>query len=60
LDFLTLLDNQMTVFNYEIGYATALASYNEALAQIDFLVGKPGAAESGEMKPLSERAGESR
>ena len=23
VDFLTLLDNQMTVFNYEIGYATA-------------------------------------
>lgn len=48
VDFLTLLDNQMTVFNYEIGFATALANYNEALAQIDFLIGKPGAAEPSE------------
>jgi hypothetical protein len=32
----------MTVFNYEIGYATALASYNKALAEIDLIVGKPG------------------
>jgi outer membrane protein TolC len=60
VDFLTLLDSQMTVFNYEIGYSTALANYNEALAQIDFLIGKPGAAASRETKPLSEGAGESR
>ncbi|MBL8527004.1 MAG: TolC family protein [Burkholderiales bacterium] len=42
VDFLTLLDNQMTVFNYEIGYATALSNYNKALAEIDLIVGKPG------------------
>ena len=42
VDFLTLLDSQMTVFNYEIGYATALASYNKALAEVDLLTGKPG------------------
>jgi outer membrane protein TolC len=40
VDFLTLLDNQMTVLNYEIGYASALSSYNRALAEIEFLTGK--------------------
>jgi cobalt-zinc-cadmium efflux system outer membrane protein len=41
VDFLTLLDSQMTVLNYEVSYASALASYNKALAEIDLLVGKP-------------------
>jgi len=41
VDFLTLLDSQMTVLNFEIGYAAALASYNKALAEIDLLVGTP-------------------
>ena len=41
VDFLTLLDSQMTVFNYEIGLATAIAGYNKALAEIDLLAGKP-------------------
>jgi outer membrane protein TolC len=40
VDFLTLLDNQMTVFNYEISYATAVSNYNMALAEIEFLTGK--------------------
>ena len=40
VDFLTLLDNQMAVFNYEIAAAAALASYHKALAEIDFLTGK--------------------
>jgi outer membrane protein TolC len=40
VDFLTLLDSQMTVFNYEINLVTVLANYNKALAEIDFLVGK--------------------
>jgi hypothetical protein len=31
----------MTVFNYEISLATAIASYNNALAEIDWLAGKP-------------------
>ncbi len=48
VDFLTLLDNQMTVFNYEIGYATALANYNKALAEIDLLIGRAGPAETKE------------
>jgi outer membrane protein TolC len=41
VDFMTLLDSQMTVFNYEISLATAMAGYNKALAEIDLLVGKP-------------------
>jgi len=41
VDFLTLLDSQMTVFNYEISLAAAIASYNKALAEIDLLTGKP-------------------
>ncbi|SEO45870.1 TolC family protein [Nitrosovibrio sp. Nv6] len=40
VDFMTLLDGRMTVFNYEISLATAVASYNKALAEIDLLVGK--------------------
>jgi len=43
VDFLTLLDSQMTVFNYEISLAAAIASYNKALAEIDLLTGKPPA-----------------
>jgi cobalt-zinc-cadmium efflux system outer membrane protein len=41
VDFLTLLDSQMTVFNYEISLLTAMTSYNKALAEIDLLTGKP-------------------
>jgi outer membrane protein TolC len=40
VDFMTLLDSQMTVFNSEISLATATASYNKALAEIDLLTGK--------------------
>jgi outer membrane protein TolC len=39
-DFLTLLDSQMTVLNYEVSYASALANYNKAIAEIDLLTGK--------------------
>jgi cobalt-zinc-cadmium efflux system outer membrane protein len=39
VDFLTLLDSQMTVFNYEISLVTTIASYNKALAEIDLLTG---------------------
>jgi cobalt-zinc-cadmium efflux system outer membrane protein len=41
VDFLTLLDNQMTILNFEVSYAAALSGYNKALAEIDLLVGKP-------------------
>lgn len=40
VDFLTLLDNQMTVFNYELSHASAITSYNKALAEIEFITGK--------------------
>ncbi len=40
VDFLTLLDSQMTVFNYETSLVTAMAGYNKALAEIDLLTGK--------------------
>lgn len=40
VDFLTLLDSQMTVFDYEISLITATANYNKALAEIDFITGK--------------------
>jgi outer membrane protein TolC len=41
VDFLTLLDNQMSVFNFEIAYAAAVTNYNKALAEIDLLTGRP-------------------
>ena len=40
VDFFTLLDNQMTVFNYEIAHAASLTGHNKALAEIEFLTGK--------------------
>lgn len=40
VDFLTLLDSQMAVFNYEISLVTAIANYHKALAEIDLLIGK--------------------
>ena len=39
-DFLSLLDSQMTVLNYEVAYAAALSGYNKALAEIDLLTGE--------------------
>jgi outer membrane protein TolC len=39
VDVLTLLDDQMTVFNYEVSYATAVVSQNKALAEIEFAIG---------------------
>ena len=40
VDFLSLLDSQMSVFNYEISLVTAMTNYNKALAEIDLLTGK--------------------
>ena len=39
VDFMTLLDNQMSVLNFEIAHATAVSAYNKALAEIDLLTG---------------------
>ena len=40
VDFLTLLDSQMTLFNYEREYYESLADYGMKLAQLEALVGK--------------------
>ena len=40
VDFFTLLDNQMTVLNYEIAYATAVVNHNKAWAELEFITGK--------------------
>jgi outer membrane protein TolC len=40
VDFLTLLDNQMTVFDFEANRITAMANYNKAVAEINLLAGK--------------------
>jgi outer membrane protein TolC len=40
IDFMTLLDNQMSVFNYEISSITARVGYHKAIAEMDFLTGK--------------------
>jgi len=40
VDFLTLLDSQMTVFDYEINFITAIVNYNKAATEIDFITGK--------------------
>jgi len=39
VDFFTLLDSRMTVFNAETGYAASNAAYNKALAELEFLTG---------------------
>ena len=40
VDFLTLLDSQITLFNYEREYYDSLADYQMRLAQLEALVGK--------------------
>jgi cobalt-zinc-cadmium efflux system outer membrane protein len=40
IDFLTLLDSRVTLFNYEREYYDALADYQMKLAQLEALVGK--------------------
>ena len=39
VDFATLLDNQMVVYSNEIELARVAAAYEQALAQVDFVVG---------------------
>jgi len=40
VDFLTLLNNQVTLFNYEIAYHQALSSYFQTIAELEEMVGK--------------------
>lgn len=39
-DVMTLLDSQMSVYNFEVAHAAAVVNYNKALAEIDLLTGK--------------------
>lgn len=41
VDLLMLLDSQMTLFGYEINRVRELVNFNKALAEIEFLIGKP-------------------
>jgi cobalt-zinc-cadmium efflux system outer membrane protein len=41
LDFLTLLSNQVALYNFEIAYHQALSSYLATIAQLERVVGKP-------------------
>ena len=47
VDFLTLLDNRNTLFNYEHEYYDSLADYQVKKAQLEALIGKP-LGESGQ------------
>ena len=40
IDFLTLLDSQITLFNYEIEYYKVLAEYEKKLATLETIVGE--------------------
>ncbi len=40
VDFLTLLNNQVTLFNYEIAHHQALSSYFKTIARLEEMVGK--------------------
>ena len=39
VDFLTLINNQITLFNYELDYYRVLSEYNKDLASIEYLTG---------------------
>ena len=40
VDFLTLIDNQLTLFNYEIEHYRVLTDYGKDLAELEFIIGK--------------------
>jgi outer membrane protein TolC len=41
VDFLSLLDSQMSLFNFGIGRAATVVNFNKALAELDLLTGTP-------------------
>ena len=47
VDFMTLLDAQMSVFGFEIARVAALSGVHKALAEIDFLTGRLALEASG-------------
>jgi outer membrane protein TolC len=40
VDFLTLINNQITLFNYDLDYYRVLSDYNKDIASLEFLTGK--------------------
>ena len=40
VDFLTLLDNQLTLFNYEIDYFRVLTEYRQQISRLEWVVGQ--------------------
>jgi outer membrane protein TolC len=42
VDYMTLVENEMTVNRYEVELVRIAAQYHEALARIDFLLGVQG------------------
>lgn len=42
VDFLTLLDNRLTLFNFEKEYYRTLGEYQTSLARLEWVVGAPG------------------
>ena len=52
-EFALLLDNQMAVLSLQLAEVTAIANYNKALAEIDFISGRrpaPLASARGDAK----------
>jgi outer membrane protein TolC len=39
VDFLTLINNQITLFNYDLDYYRVLCDYNKDIASLEFLTG---------------------
>jgi len=39
IDFLTLVNNQMTLFNFELEYARILSDYNKNIAELEYFSG---------------------
>jgi outer membrane protein TolC len=54
VDFMTLLDSRITVFNYETALVAAIAGYNKALAEIDLLTGKSPAKPHSSLATFEE------
>jgi cobalt-zinc-cadmium efflux system outer membrane protein len=40
VDFLTLINNQITLFNYELDYFRVFSDYNKDIANLEFLTGR--------------------
>jgi cobalt-zinc-cadmium efflux system outer membrane protein len=39
VDFLTLINNQITLFNYELEYYRVISDYNKDLASLEYIAG---------------------